>query len=193
MVVAVQCWADTAVTFCCSGGDPWQPWSSSSAFVSRFHSSFPLSHLSPSLTPWMLSNNFSLKMHNLVELWSLLALFFSKVFDQTKSRLVNDLQMWGYSTLKVFEGLGLKDWCLVPPPPPPISLHSVETLGFATSHLGFVQNVCPAKPAPHRYKRNTILLFGGRAQELSENCGGHPGLPVPNSMYSLFSVDIKRH
>ena len=125
-------------------------------------------------------------MHNLVELWSLLALFFSKIFDQTKSRLVNDLQMWGYSTLKVFERLGLKDWCLVPPPPPPpISLHSVETLGFATSHLRFVQDVCPAKPAPHGYKRNTILLFGGRAQDVSENHGGHPGLPVPNSMYSL--------
>ena len=34
---------------CCSGGDPWQPWSSGLVPVSRFHSSIPLSHSSPSL------------------------------------------------------------------------------------------------------------------------------------------------
>ena len=34
---------------CCSGGGPRQPWSSGLAPVSRFHSSVPLSHSSPSL------------------------------------------------------------------------------------------------------------------------------------------------
>ena len=41
---------DTALTSCCSGGGPRQPWSSGLASVSRFHSSVPLSHSSPSLT-----------------------------------------------------------------------------------------------------------------------------------------------
>ena len=49
-VVAAQCRTDTALTFCCSGGGPRQPWSSGLAPVSRSHSSIPLSHSSPSLT-----------------------------------------------------------------------------------------------------------------------------------------------
>ena len=48
-VVAAQCRTDTAVTFCCSGGGPRQPWFSVLAPVSRFHSSVPFSHSSPSL------------------------------------------------------------------------------------------------------------------------------------------------
>ena len=40
---------DTALTSCCSGGGPRQPWSSGLAPVLRFHSSVPLSHSSPSL------------------------------------------------------------------------------------------------------------------------------------------------
>ena len=43
-VVAAQCRTDTALTSCCSGGGPRQPWSSGLAPVSRFHSSIPLSH-----------------------------------------------------------------------------------------------------------------------------------------------------
>ena len=46
-VFAAQCWADTALTFCCSGGGPRQPWSSELAPVSRFHSSVPLFPLVP--------------------------------------------------------------------------------------------------------------------------------------------------
>ena len=38
VVVAAQCRADTALTFCCSGGGPRQLWSSGLAPVSRFHS-----------------------------------------------------------------------------------------------------------------------------------------------------------
>ena len=48
-VVAAQFRTDIAVTSCCSGGGPRQPWSSGLAPVSRFHSSVPLSHSSPSL------------------------------------------------------------------------------------------------------------------------------------------------
>ena len=48
-VVAAQCRTDTAVTFCCSGGGPRQPWSSGLAPVSRCHSSIPFSHSSQSL------------------------------------------------------------------------------------------------------------------------------------------------
>ena len=40
-VVAAQCQADTALTFCCSGGCPRQPWSSGLAPVSSLHSSLP--------------------------------------------------------------------------------------------------------------------------------------------------------
>ena len=40
---------DEHLTSCCSGGSPRQPWSSVLAPVSRFHSSVPLSHSSPSL------------------------------------------------------------------------------------------------------------------------------------------------
>ena len=45
--VAAQCRTDTALTFCCSGGGPRQPWSSGLASVSRFHSSVPLFPLVP--------------------------------------------------------------------------------------------------------------------------------------------------
>ena len=48
-VVAAQCQADTALTFCCSGSGPRQLWSSGLVPVSRFHSSVPLSHSSLSL------------------------------------------------------------------------------------------------------------------------------------------------
>ena len=48
-LVAAQWRADTAVTFCCSGGGPRQSWSSGFAPVSKFHSSFPFFHSSPSL------------------------------------------------------------------------------------------------------------------------------------------------
>ena len=48
-MVAAQCRTDTALTSCCSGGGPQQPWSSGLAPVSRFHSSVPLSHSSPYL------------------------------------------------------------------------------------------------------------------------------------------------
>jgi len=41
-VVAAQCWTDTALTFCCSGGGQWQPWSSGLVAVSSLHSSFPI-------------------------------------------------------------------------------------------------------------------------------------------------------
>ena len=41
-VVAEKCRADTALTFCCSGGGPRPPWSSGLAPVSSLHSSFPL-------------------------------------------------------------------------------------------------------------------------------------------------------
>ena len=41
--------ADTALTFCCSGGGPRQPWSFGLAPASWFHSSVPLSHSPPSL------------------------------------------------------------------------------------------------------------------------------------------------
>ena len=40
-VVAAQCRTNSALTSCCSGGGPRQPWSSGLAPVSRFHSSFP--------------------------------------------------------------------------------------------------------------------------------------------------------
>ena len=40
---------DGHLTSCCSGGGPRQPWSSGLAPVSRFHSSVPFSHSSPSL------------------------------------------------------------------------------------------------------------------------------------------------
>ena len=43
-------------------------------------------------------------MHNLVELWALLALFLSKISDQVGDRY--DQQMWVYSTLKA----GNLDW-----------------------------------------------------------------------------------
>ena len=43
-VVAAQCRTDTALTSCCSGGGPRQPWSSGLAPVSRFQSSVPLFH-----------------------------------------------------------------------------------------------------------------------------------------------------
>ena len=46
-VVAVQCRTDTALTFCCCGGSPWQPWSSRLAPVSRSHSFIPLFPLIP--------------------------------------------------------------------------------------------------------------------------------------------------
>ena len=49
-VVAAQCWTDTALTFCCSGGGPRQPRSSGLAPVSSLHSSLTLSPLVPSLT-----------------------------------------------------------------------------------------------------------------------------------------------
>ena len=49
-MVAAQCRTDTVLTSCCSDGGPRQPWSSGLAPVSRFHSSVPLSHSSPSLT-----------------------------------------------------------------------------------------------------------------------------------------------
>ena len=42
-----QCRTDTALTFCCSGGGPWQPWSSGLAPVSKFHSSFRFFPLVP--------------------------------------------------------------------------------------------------------------------------------------------------
>ena len=48
-VVAAQCRTDTALTSCCSGGGPRQPWSSGLAPISKFHFSVPLSHSSPSL------------------------------------------------------------------------------------------------------------------------------------------------
>ena len=48
-VVGAQCRTDTALTSCCSGGGPRQPWSSGLAPISRFHFSVPLSHSSPSL------------------------------------------------------------------------------------------------------------------------------------------------
>ena len=41
-MVAAQCRTDTALTSCCSGGCPRQPWSSGLAPLSRFHSSVPL-------------------------------------------------------------------------------------------------------------------------------------------------------
>ena len=46
-VVAAQRRTDTAITFCCSGGGPRQPWFSGLAPVSRFHSSVPLFPLVP--------------------------------------------------------------------------------------------------------------------------------------------------
>ena len=46
-VVAAQCRTDTALSSCCSGGGPRQPWSSGLAPVSRFHSSAPLFPLVP--------------------------------------------------------------------------------------------------------------------------------------------------
>ena len=49
-VVAAQRRADTAVTFCCSGGGPRQLWSSDLAPVSSLHSSFSPFPLLPSLT-----------------------------------------------------------------------------------------------------------------------------------------------
>ena len=39
-VAAVQPRVDTAVTFCCSGCGPWQPWSSGLVPVSSLHYSF---------------------------------------------------------------------------------------------------------------------------------------------------------
>ena len=48
-VVAAQCRMDTVSTSYCAGGGPRQPWSSGLAPVSRFQSSVPLSHSSPSL------------------------------------------------------------------------------------------------------------------------------------------------
>ena len=38
-LVAAQCRADTALTFCCSGGGPWHPWSSGLVPVLSLHSS----------------------------------------------------------------------------------------------------------------------------------------------------------
>ena len=49
VVVAAQCRTDTALTSCCSGGGPRQPWSSGLASVSRSHSSVPLFPLVPVL------------------------------------------------------------------------------------------------------------------------------------------------
>ena len=50
-VVDPKCRTDAALTFCCSGGGPQQPWSSRLAPVSRSHSSrAPFPHSSPSLT-----------------------------------------------------------------------------------------------------------------------------------------------
>ena len=49
-VVAAKYRTDTILTSCCSGGGPRQPWFSGLAPVSRFHSSVPFSHSSPSLT-----------------------------------------------------------------------------------------------------------------------------------------------
>ena len=57
-VVAVQCRTDTALTSCCSGGGPQQPWSSRLAPVLRFHSSVPPFHLSPSLIGLLASLDF---------------------------------------------------------------------------------------------------------------------------------------
>ena len=49
-MVAAQRRTDTAVTFCCSGGGPRQPWSSGLAPVSRFHSK--LQTLVYDILPW---------------------------------------------------------------------------------------------------------------------------------------------
>ena len=40
-MVAAQCRTATALTFCCSGGGPWQPWSSGLAPVPGFSNSSP--------------------------------------------------------------------------------------------------------------------------------------------------------
>ena len=48
-LVVAQCRADTALTFCCSGGGPRQPWSSGLAPVSSLHSLLLLPPLSPTL------------------------------------------------------------------------------------------------------------------------------------------------
>ena len=43
-VIAAQCRADTALTSCCSGGGPRQPWSSGLAPVASFTLLSPFSH-----------------------------------------------------------------------------------------------------------------------------------------------------
>ena len=62
-VVAAQCRMDTVSTSYCAGGGPRQPWSSGLAPVSRFQSSVPLSHSSPSLIGLLASMD--VKQHKL--------------------------------------------------------------------------------------------------------------------------------
>ena len=72
-IVAAQCRADTALTSCCSGGGPRQPWSSGLAPVSSLHSSSsPLPPLSPSLIGHLISVDvrqtcYSHSEHNFVD------------------------------------------------------------------------------------------------------------------------------
>ena len=87
-----------------------------------------------------------IERHSLEELWALLALFLSKLFDQV------GCSEWSADVGSFNFGCGeqeLEDWCLVAPPPPPspppptlvsdAQANAVETLGFATDPLGFVQ------------------------------------------------------
>ena len=55
-------------------------------------------------------------MHSLVELWALLALFLSKIFDQVGcGEWSADVGLFNFGGREQ----GLEDWCLLAPPPPP--------------------------------------------------------------------------
>ena len=63
-------------------------------------------------------------MHSLVEFWH--CWLYSLVKFLTKSEAVNDLQMWGYSALKVWNGDSKTD--ALPPLPSPSRLLSLSLM-----------------------------------------------------------------
>ena len=115
--------------------------------------------------------SWSIKMQDLVELWALLGLFLSKIFDQVGGA------EWSTDVgLFIFEGYwDSKTDALSRPPPPPLlhppfprcllprslilklSLLKLWVLPLAVA--GFVWWRRSGYAAPHRYKRSTISVF----------------------------------
>ena len=119
-----------------------------------------------------------IKMHNLVELWVLPALFLSKIFDQVGG---NESSLDGLFNFEDLE-LGLK---FLPTPSSPswsliLKLSQWKFWLLPLAIAGFVSWRMSGYAVPHRYKRSTISVFNiytgfqarSKVQEILEEGGG---------------------